>query len=207
MFWAVAFAAGWGWYAQRVRPVAANYATYNGPTPGRLVGPVRRTRQGWKTLFEFSENDQRQKAQLWLPKGGDPGDYVPGRDLVVYGQMRPPRRPRDPGDDDEEARVRAAGAQWVFRAESVVLSTAAISSRWRAHAAAQAARLSAEESFRRRLSPEKAALLAEVAVCMVMAPGVTYQPTRRRSMYFLILCWPIQTFWLLSRSTRNASIW
>ena len=131
---------------------------------GRLVGSVRRTRAGWRTLVEFPAVSGTQRAQFWLPKGADPAAFEPGRDLTVIGRLRHPRRPRDPGDDDEEARTTATGAAWVLRADRVELSSAASSAAWLVSDWAQGARLSAEASFRRRLDGRRAALLSAIVL-------------------------------------------
>ncbi len=164
LFWLAAVAVGGAFYAERARARTVAYSQDSKELAGRLVGPARRTRQGWRTLFEFERVGRSERAQFWLPHEANPEDFVPGRELVVTGRLRLPRRPRDPGDDDEETRVRSAGAQWVLRAETVVLSTAMPPWRWWAHDLAQRARFAAEESFRKRLEPRQAALLAALVL-------------------------------------------
>ena len=170
LLWLVAVAAVASFAARRAGVLAPRrdpdwYAIHgDSRVEGRLVGCVRRTRAGWRTLLEFPSASGPQRAQLWLPKGADPAAFEPGRALCAFGRLRLPRRPRDPGDDDEEARASAVGAAWVLRVERVKLSSAPASAAWRVLDWAQRARLSAEASFRRRLEPRRAALLSAIVL-------------------------------------------
>jgi hypothetical protein len=136
LFWAVAAAAAAAFAARRsgalspARDPAWARVRGSAVIEGRLAGPVRRSRAGWRTLLEFPSATGPQRAQLWLPTGADPTAFEPGRAAVVRGRLRPPRRPRDPGDDDEEARATAAGAAWVLRAEAASVSTETASAAW-----------------------------------------------------------------------------
>ncbi|MDX6767913.1 MAG: DUF4131 domain-containing protein, partial [Elusimicrobiota bacterium] len=131
---------------------------------GRLDGPVRETARGWKTTLSFDAPTGPQRALVWLPRGRPVADLEPGRRATATGLLRPPRRPRDPGDFDEEAALEARGAGWVLHARAVTASPEPPPWAWRPLVWAQAARLSAEASFRRRLAPERAALLAGLAL-------------------------------------------
>ncbi len=127
---------------------------------GRLDGPARETARGWRTTLRFDAASGPQRALVWLPRGRGVDDLSPGRRVAVTGLLRPPRRPRDPGDFDEEAALRAQGAGWVLHARAVAVASEPVPGPWRPWAWAQDARLAAERAFRRRLTPGRAALLA-----------------------------------------------
>ena len=131
---------------------------------GRLDGPVRQTRRGWRTRLTFSTGGIAQKAQVWLPKGRSVADLEPGKLTAISGKLRPPRRPRNPGDFDEAAALAAAGCGWVLHARVVAVSSSAVPAVFLPWVWAQRARLSAEEAYRRRLPAERAALLAGIAL-------------------------------------------
>ncbi len=131
---------------------------------GRLDAPVRQTRRGWRTRLAFASSTGTQRALVWLPRGRGVADLEKGREAIVEGKLRPPRQPHDPGDFNEAGALEAAGCAWVLHARVVAVSTAAAPARFLPWAWAQRARLSAEDAYRRRLPPERAALLAGIAL-------------------------------------------
>lgn len=140
-------------------------AGYAGPVrvSGRLDAPVRQTRRGWRTRLVFASPSGIQRALVWLPRGRGVADLEKGREAMISGKLRPPRRPRDPGDFDEAGVLEASGCAWVLHAHEVVVSSNA-DARFLPWAWAQRARLSAEAAYGRRLPPERAALLAGIAL-------------------------------------------
>lgn len=141
-------------------------AAYAGPVraAGRLDAPVRQTRRGWRTRLAFASPTGVQRALVWLPRGRPVADLEPGREAVVAGKLRSPRWPRNPGDFDEATALATSDCAWVLHASGVTISTAPAPLSWHPWAWAQRARLSAEEAYRRRLPPERAALLAGIAL-------------------------------------------
>jgi len=172
LFWAVvagvlaALAARRAGAFAPARDDAWREAAYEGPVriSGTLDAPVRRTRRGWRTRLVFQSGSGPQRALVWLPKTRAVDDLEKGRPAVVEGKLRLPRRPRDPGDFDEAAALEAAGCGWVLHAREVSVSTQAAPARFLPWAWSQRARLSAEAAYARRLPPERAALLAGIAL-------------------------------------------
>ncbi|MDD5303788.1 MAG: ComEC/Rec2 family competence protein, partial [Elusimicrobia bacterium] len=172
LFWAVVAGALAALIARRAGALAPprddgwREASSAGPVrvSGALDAPVRQTRRGWRTRLAFASPTGVQRALVWLPRGREVDDLEKGREAVVEGKLRPPRRPRDPGDFDEAGALEAAGCAWVLHAREVRVSTGAAPARFLPWAWAQRARLSAEGAYGRRLPPERAALLAGIAL-------------------------------------------
>ena len=172
LFWAVVAGALAALIARRVGVLAPprdegwRQAGLAGPVrvSGRLDAPVCQTRRGWRTRLVFASPTGIQRALVWLPHGRGVGDLEKGREAVIEGKLRPPRRPRDPGDFDEAGALEAVGCAWVLHAREVAVSSAAAPTRFLPWAWAQRARLSAEDAYGRRLPPERAALLAGIAL-------------------------------------------
>ena len=172
LFWVVIAGALVAYSARRSGALAPSRddgwreASFAGPVrvAGVLDAPVRQTRRGWRTRLAFASPTGVQRALVWLPRGRGVGDLEKGREAVIDGKLRPPRRPRDPGDFDEAGALEAAGCAWVLHAREVAVSSAAAPARFLPWAWAQQARLSAETAFARHLPPERAALLAGIAL-------------------------------------------
>lgn len=126
---------------------------------GTLVAPAKRSRAGWRSILEFASPTGVQRAQLWLPHDAKAEDFSPGAYVDAEGKLAPPRMARDPGDDDEAARLTALRCAWVFRARDIrVLSPPP--ARWILFGWAQRRRLQAEDSFAQVLEPRRAGLLS-----------------------------------------------
>ena len=171
LFWAVVagalavLAARRAGYLAPARDEGWREAAYEGPVriSGTVAAAGGHTRWGGRTRLAFASPTGVQRAQVWLPKGRGVADLEKGRAAVVEGKLRLPRRPRDPGDFDEKSALEATGCGWVLHAREVSVSSS-IPVRALPWAWAQRARLSAEAAFGRRLPPERAALLAGIAL-------------------------------------------
>jgi ComEC/Rec2-related protein len=168
LFWATVLAGAFAFYEQGheslgiVNDPAALHTKKDVNISGILVSPVRRARMGWWTLIDFSSGTISSRAQLWLPTAVDPVPYEPGRTVEVTGQLRRARRPRNPGDYNEQSRLEALGAVWVLRASHAQVSAGSPPPQWLAHDLAQRVKLGIEASFYRQLSIPRAALLSGI---------------------------------------------